>query len=277
MFRQGFLRVSTNPSAILALAALALSTVTALAVVPFNQATVTKVENLVSYGEVKSGKTLKRRAAATDVVRANNFLLTETESRAELQYEDGSVVRIGQNTVFSFTADTRTLALEKGSFIFYVPKGSGGGTIKTPSLTAAITGTIGKVSGNMIAILEGVVTLKPSGRQVPAGYFAVRNADGTITIDRFDMSKAWEGKLMNFNGPMPGFEENQLLLPPPIPDPHFDLLERSQNNPNSLLHFFPPSEPPPPADKNDNRVVVPPPVNTAPQDRPTPGRRTTPY
>jgi hypothetical protein len=86
----------------------------AVAATPFNEATVTRLQAIVKYGEVKSGTTSARPAAVNDVVRAKNFLLTETDARAELKYEDGSVVRIGQNTVFSFEANSRTLSWRKG-------------------------------------------------------------------------------------------------------------------------------------------------------------------
>ncbi|MES2571066.1 MAG: FecR family protein [Verrucomicrobiota bacterium] len=260
-------------AALVAVGAFILSTMAAQAAMPFNQATITKVENVVNYGEVKSGASSKRRAAVSDVVRANNFLLTEAQSRAELEYPDGSVVRIGQNTVFSFDASTRTLSLDKGSLIFYIPKGAGGGTIKTPSLTAAITGTVGKVAENMIAILEGVVTLQPSGREVKEGYFARRNPNGTITIAPFDPATAGDGRLMNFQGPMPGSNELvarrlRFALPKVTQS---DTLERTQNLPGAI-ELFNPSLPPPPADRNRNRVIVPPPVNEPPANTPPGGR-----
>ena len=171
---------------------------------PLASATVTRVENQVSYGKVIGDKSETRPAAPNDVVKANNFLMSETESQAELKYDDGTIVRIGQNTVFSFEANTRTLNLKKGTFVFYMPKGKGGGTIKTPSLTAAITGTAGKGSNNVLAVIEGEITLLPSGRKVSEGFFARANPDGSIDILPFDTTKEFEGKLMSFNGPLPG-------------------------------------------------------------------------
>ena len=158
------------------------------------------MENKVSYGKVVNDKSEMRPAEANDVVKASDFLLSESESRAELKYDDGTIVRIGQNTIFSFDANTRTLDLKKGTFVFYMPKGKGGGTIKTPSFTAAITGTVGKVSNNIIAVIEGVITLLPSGKKVSEGFFARVNPDGTITIQPFDLTKEFDGKLMTFNG-----------------------------------------------------------------------------
>src|SRR4051812_37588417 len=161
--------------------------------VPFNTATITRLENRVNYGERRGDRSVTRPATVADVVRANNFLLSENDSRAEIQYPDGTLVRIGQNTVFTFDAESRTLTLEKGSLLFHIPKGTGGGTIKTASLTAAITGTTGKVSPNIIAIIEGLVKLS-TGQLIHAGEFARYNGDGTITVAPFDPTRVGEGR-----------------------------------------------------------------------------------
>jgi hypothetical protein len=212
------------------------------AAVPYTSATVTRLQNKVQYGDAA----LKSRRAAQsgDVVKADTYLLTETDSRAELKYVDGTIVRIGQNTVFTFEADTRTLTLEKGSLLFYIPKGQGGGTIRTASITAAITGTIGKVTDNIIAILEGEVTLVPSGKKVPAGFFARANPDGTLTIAHFNPATALEGKLMYFGGSkIAEFDETLLFGPAPqpvMPDlSGYDTLDRTQNHPGAQEMFFP--------------------------------------
>lgn len=253
---------------LIALVSLAFLLAVARAATPFNQATVTRVQNRVNYGEVRGARTIRRPASVADVVRANNYLLTETESRAELQYQDGSVVRIGQNTVFSFDAETRSLELEKGSLIFYIPKGSGGGQIKTPSLTAAITGTVGKVSDHIIAIIEGEVTLIPSGRVVPANSFARRNADGSITIAPFNPNAALEGELMRFNGVMPGVDEVRFVGPRLTLDMSqlhtIESLHRRNADPGAIREFFPEPEPPPFIDRTPARIVVPPPNNRPP-------------
>ena len=242
MNRYGRLESSTPLIPLLVAAALALTVALAGAAVPFTRATVTRTQNKVAYGLIEGGKGRTRPANSGDIVGAANYLLTESESRAELQYDDGSVVRIGQNTVFSFEADTRTLSLKEGTFTFFVPRGQGGGVIKTPSLTAAITGTAGKVSRNTIAVLEGEVTLLPSKRKVTAGEFARQLPDGTIMIARFDPARAMEGGLMAFNGPMPGFNESLLIpgrrLGLAIPDASFlDALERTQNHPGARALF----------------------------------------
>jgi hypothetical protein len=242
---------------------------------PYSQATVTRLQNKVAYGD--AARTSRREAQSGDVVRAQTYLLTETDSRAELKYPDGSIVRIGQNTVFTFEADTRTLTLDKGSLIFYIPKGHGGGTIRTASITAAITGTLGKVADNMIAILEGEVTLVPSGDKVPAGWFALRNPDGSITIDRFDPSSAMAGKLMEW-GPIADFDESQLLTPAPpsgtIVREIMDQLERPdrmQNHPAAQELFLPTPKPGKPREEDKDKTIL---IAPTPAPRSRPGEPT---
>lgn len=242
------------------------------AATPFSSATVTQVENRVAYGERKGDRSVTRNAAVSDVVRASNFLRSESNSRAELQYPDGSVVRIGQNTVFTFDAESRTLSLEKGTLLFHIPKGAGGGTIKTASLTAAITGTAGKVSDNIIAIIEGTVKLIPSGRLVHKFEFARRNADGSITIAPFDPARANDGALVEFNGHMPGFPDVPVLVDttPGVPFNAADLraldvLSRTNNLPGSVNRFLPV----PPIDRNKRDKGLPPPANAGNDNRPT--------
>jgi hypothetical protein len=265
---QGKTRSSTHSGTIVAMAAIScFALLTGVrAAVPFTSATITKVENHVNYGQGRGAQSSSRPAVVSDVVKANNYLISQAESRAELQYPDGSLVRIGQNTVFSFDAASRTLTLEEGSLLFHIPKGQGGGTIKTPSLTAAITGTAGKVSTHIIAIAEGVIKLVPSGREVRAGEFARKNNDGSITIAPFDPTHFLDGKLVDFHGLMPGFESYQTYaLETPqltIPDLRYlEVLQRVQNMPSSIDRFFP-------IDRNRNRVTLPPPKKQPNNQRP---------
>ena len=242
MNRFGRLESSTQFSTLLAIVVLSLTVVLAAVAVPFNRATVTRTQNKVAYGQIAAGKGTTRPANQGDIVGPSSYLLTESESRAELQYDDGSVVRIGQNTVFSFEAETRSLNLKEGTFTFFVPRSGGGGQIKTPSFTAAITGTVGKVSRDTIAVLEGEVTMMPSGKKVKAGQFARQLPDGRIVVARFDPTKAIDGALMAFNGPMPGFSEERLLpgrrLALGLRDAsHLDSLQRTQNLPGSIGVF----------------------------------------
>jgi hypothetical protein len=209
-------------------------------VLPFTTATVTRVENHVTVGSHAGGS--EKPAALHDVIEAETYLYTQDESRAELEFPDHSIVRVGQNTVFSFDASSRTLSLEKGAMLFYVPPGSGGGNIKTPSLTAAITGTVGKVSENMIAILSG--SIKTPWGIVTAGE-AIENIHGKIRIFKFDPSQAMAGYLIAWGGPLPelpqvGGETNNIYSSPNLD--FFNILGIDQVD--QRFHYIKPQGPP---------------------------------
>lgn len=197
-------RLTFSSGAVFLASLIVVNTNLAAAASSFDSATLTRVENKVTIGEIKGGQTAGRRqAAVAESVKANNFIQTGNESRAELQFKDKSLVRVGQNSIFSFEAKSRTLSLQEGSMLFFVAPGNGGGTIKTPAMTAAITGTLCKVSKDTIATLRGSVTIQVSGKplKIPAG-FAVKVANGHAQVFRFDAREAGRGKLYSM-GPLP--------------------------------------------------------------------------
>ncbi len=107
---------------------------------------------------------------------APNILRTGADSRAEMIAGDQTVTRVGQNTVFSFEPNSREVNLEKGSILFQSQSGKGGGTIKTPSASAAVLGTTlivttTKNGGFKVLLVEG------KGR-VKAGDGSVRTLTG---------------------------------------------------------------------------------------------------
>jgi hypothetical protein len=76
----------------------------------FNQAEVTKTVNLVSLLPQDT------RAVPGDVVKGNNALRTGGNSRAELQFPDLTITRVGSNAHFRFIAGTRDITLDGGCF-----------------------------------------------------------------------------------------------------------------------------------------------------------------
>jgi len=169
-------------------------------------------------------------------------------------------VRVGQNSIFSFDAESRTLSLEKGTMLFYIPPGNGG-QIKTPSITAAVTGTIAKVTPYMIAVISGQVTTKWG--IVKAGY-AIEVIDGNARIFRFNPAEAGKGKLYAW-GPLPELPEVGTETVNPlgsVPNLRWaDLQEITVVNPRV--------DQPAPTPK-----ITPPPVSTPP---PTPRPTPTPF
>ena len=132
----------------------------AMGATPFDSATVTRLQNKATIAEVAAGKVAAAQpAAVTDVIHANKFLQTAGDARAEMEFKDKSLTRLGPNAIFSFDAQSRTLSLEKGDMLFYLPPGAGGVKIKTAALTAALTGTVVLMSETGILALDGKVTI----------------------------------------------------------------------------------------------------------------------
>jgi hypothetical protein len=102
---------------------------------PFERAEVTKAINLVSL--------LPRdtRAVPGDIVKGNTALKTGGYSRAELQFPDLTITRVGANALFRFVAGTREIILDGGTMLFSSPSGAGGGKVQAGAITAAVTGS----------------------------------------------------------------------------------------------------------------------------------------
>lgn len=81
------------------------------------------------------------RAEKHERLRAPDGLSTGRQSRAELEAPDGTITRLGANTLFAFDELTRTIELTRGSLLFHTPTGKGGGTIKSRSASATVRGT----------------------------------------------------------------------------------------------------------------------------------------
>jgi len=102
------------------------------------EARVTRVVNDVDLIDAAQAR---RDARTNDVMRDDMVLATGHKSRAELQFTDQTLARIGANSFFTFSEGTRNMELGKGTMLLKVPKGAGGAKISTQSVTAAITGT----------------------------------------------------------------------------------------------------------------------------------------
>lgn len=80
------------------------------------------------------------------LVQNENVVRTGTESRAELEFTDLTLARIGANSIFTFDAQARSLDCERGAVLFSKPTNSGRVEIRSGAVTAAITGSTGFVS-----------------------------------------------------------------------------------------------------------------------------------
>ena len=82
-----------------------------------------------------------RAAALNDKVAEGEAVRTGDASRSELTFPDLTISRLGANTIYSFNKAGRDVQLTNGSLLLRVPKGSGGGNVRTDPVTVAVTGT----------------------------------------------------------------------------------------------------------------------------------------
>ena len=136
----------------------------------FSQGRVTQVVQDVKV--VPTGATA-RPATVNETVHQGSAVQTGTQSRSELTFQDQTITRLGENTIFTVGQGARTVELGSGQFLLYVPKKAGGAKVKMGSVTAAITGTtvLGHVFPSGIvefAVLEGsaCIHLDRSGQAI---------------------------------------------------------------------------------------------------------------
>ncbi len=112
----------------------------AAAPLPLEQSVV--VEAVGDVWRIPDGTPPAVRAGKNAQLHAPKDLLrTDRNSRAELEAPDGTITRLGANTLFAFDQTTRTMHLMEGSLLFHSPTGRGGGKIRSPSASAAVLGT----------------------------------------------------------------------------------------------------------------------------------------
>jgi hypothetical protein len=150
---------------------------------PLGSAEITTVVNDV---RIYRGSESAEAATVGVKVSGKDDLHTGRRSRAELTFPDKSITRIGANSIFSFSSGNRDMEIKQGSFLLQVPKDAGGATIRTATVTAAITGTTTMIEfqpGGWIKFitLEGTAKIKMNSDKafvdVPAGKMIVMKID----------------------------------------------------------------------------------------------------
>jgi acrosin len=82
-----------------------------------------------------------RTAQLADVLLVGDAIATAKASLVELRFNDGSLARLGEQTLFRFAANTRTFHLSNGTVLLLIPPGNGRTTIRTPNAAAGIRGS----------------------------------------------------------------------------------------------------------------------------------------
>ena len=128
-------------------------------------------------------------ASIGEQVSLPSSVQTGRRSRAELTFKDSTITRLGQNSVFSFREGGRNVELKQGTVLLQTPKNAGGATIRTATVTAAITGTTVMFEYNpgkwiKLITLEGTLKLSIKGSKktvfVPAGKMIIMHPDAKV-------------------------------------------------------------------------------------------------
>lgn len=156
---------------VLGLSALVVATLSAK---PFEEAQLTRTVNVVTLLRPQQGAEPAKVGA---VVKGTTAVQTGNASRAELEFPDETITRLGANALFRFAEGSRQMELERGTMLFSSPKGAGGGEVQAGAVTAAVSGTnylAAYVPGSLfkLVVLEGKV--KVALRDHPGQYRMLR-------------------------------------------------------------------------------------------------------
>ncbi len=147
-------------------------------------------------------------AAVSDSVRDGDAIRTGAASRSELTFADQTIVRLGAETIVSFSDGTRTMNLGEGAMLFQIPKGAAGAKIKTAAITAASTGATGIIERHAhfyikFLVLEGTVRCYLANRigeslLMHAGQILITKPDATALPDpaHFDIARVMKTCLL---------------------------------------------------------------------------------
>jgi hypothetical protein len=104
-----------------------------------SQAVVRRKENVVTVAPNLSAPAQPATQGA--VINDGSVVRTGTASKAELQFTDLTLARLGSNSNFSFDAKTRALNFNQGAGLFAKPTNSGAIQLKSGAISGAITGS----------------------------------------------------------------------------------------------------------------------------------------
>jgi mannose-6-phosphate isomerase-like protein (cupin superfamily) len=250
----------------ISLAVIFLGIVTVLLAAESKHARVTEVIRDV---RLLASQTASRAAVVNDAVNEGTAVRTGTDSRAELQFTDQTLTRLGANTVFSFGAGARTYDLGSGAILMTAPKGAGTVKISTGVATCAISGFTAILESHQNAWNKFIVLYGD-------GTFTFKNGAGSCHLHtgqmvvfpphpthcppvlNIDMAKLLNGKLVKgFKTPLPELDlilaeiQNQQTSPPSsgLIDPTSQEKIDQAMNAHPMESAPPPRPTPPPGTK----------------------------
>ena len=155
-------------------------------------------------------------------IAEGNKVDTGPGSCTEMTFTDSSVMRMGQNSHFSFDSKERLIRLDQGTLLMHVPPGNGGISIEGGGVVGAVSGSTVMASsdgkGNFsFAVLEseggkGQITNKDgSVTPLTPGQMGVVSANrpGAATSFELNVTALMESSPLftEFSRPMPGNEK----------------------------------------------------------------------
>jgi FecR protein len=126
-------------------------------------AEVSRISNQVAIDRQAQGTWTPAAVGQTLVPR--DAIRTAAQSRAELLFNEGTLVRTGETTIFRFPPGRRSFELVDGSALVMIRPGQGSSTITTPQaiITTHGTGLFVQHSPAQNASIVGVLTDSPAG------------------------------------------------------------------------------------------------------------------
>jgi hypothetical protein len=106
--------------------------------VPLRRAVIESLRNTV---ELNLQNQAPRSANVRDTLAPGDALSTNRAALAQLRFNDGSLVRVGGQTLVRFVSETRTVQLSNGTLLLLVPPERGQTRIQTPNAVANVRGS----------------------------------------------------------------------------------------------------------------------------------------
>jgi len=117
----------------------------------------------------------KKQAVKDGKIAEGNKVDTGAGSCTELTFTDSSVLRMGQNSHFSFDSKERIIKLDQGTLLMHVPPGNGGVSIEGGGVVGAVSGS------TVMASSDGKGNFSFAVLESDGGGGQITNKDGSVT------------------------------------------------------------------------------------------------
>lgn len=108
-------------------------------------------------------------AKVSDKLEQQSVVDTGQASFTEMQFTEGSVMRLGSSTRFSFQSKERLIRLEEGALLIHTPPGNGGVSVDGGGVVGAVSGSTVMASRDREGNFSFVVLESSERGQVTAG------------------------------------------------------------------------------------------------------------